>query len=601
MQRMRHFLCLVVCSFLALSYGGLAHAAHGITLNGELQYPPGFKQFGYVSVDAAQGGRLVLHSTGGFDKMNPFTLKGTEPDLLEFLIFDKLGVSSLDEPAAEYGLIAEDIAVAEDGLSMVYTINPRARFSDGSPVTAEDVKFSFDTLKGPKVHPFYPYYYRDIKEVLVLDEMKVKLLFSQPNRELPMIATQISVMSKKGYDEGEGREGFPKPPLGSGPYVVSRVKPNKSITYTRNRNYWARDHPTRRGMFNFDEIVIEYYKDSVVALEAFKAGEFDAIAINIAKQWARDMGGPAFSSGWLKKGLFPHSNNAGMQGFLMNSRKEIFSDPRVRRAIGLAFDFEWTNSTLFYGQYTRADSFFSNSYLAARGLPGGLELEYLLDYRDMLPPEVFTEPLAPPVASDWRQLRSNLQKSQELLKEAGYEVKAQRLVNGAGEQFEFEILLVQQTFERVMAPFVRNLERLGMKVRTRVIDSPLYVARLKKFDFDMIVGTFGQSLSPGNEQRDYWSSEAATRPGSRNLAGVSSPAVDGLIDRVIYAKNGEELTSACRALDRVLWYGYYLVPNWYMSGYRIAYHDKFSMPEVLPKFYSPNALFMTWWSREEAE
>jgi len=589
---------LILVTIFTLANGEQVYGAHGITLNGELRYPADFTQFDYTSKAAVKGGELVLHGTGGFDKMNPFTLKGNAPDLIELLIFDSLGVSSLDEPSAEYGLIAKDIDVAKDGLSMVYTINPKARFSDGSQVTAEDVKFSFDTLKGPKVHPFYPYYYRDIAEVQIIDEMRLRLVFSQPNRELPMIASQVPVMSKAGYDDGESREGFPQPPIGSGPYIVSKVKPNKSITYKRNPDYWAKEHPTRKGMFNFDEITIEYYKDSVVAVEAFKAGEFDILSVYIAKQWARDMIGPAFTSGRLKKALFPHANNAGMQGFLMNSRRQLFNDPKVRRAIGLAFDFEWTNEALFYGQYSRADSFFSNSYLAARGLPEGLELEYLQEYRDMLPAEVFTKPLAPPVARNWRELRTNLQQAQELLKEAGYEVEEGKLVNGRGEQFEFEILLVQPTFQRVMAPFARNLEKLGMKVRYRVIDMTLYTARLKKFDFDMIVASYGQSMSPGNEQRNFWHSEAADRQGSRNYAGIRSPAIDGLVDKVIYSRNEEQLTAACKALDRALWYGYYLVPNWYMSGYRIAYHNKFSMPEVLPRYYSPNTLFMTWWSRE---
>lgn len=598
---MRHFLSVILLLFLSLANGSTGYGAHGITLNGELRYPADFGRFEYTSPDAAKGGELVLHGTGGFDKMNPFTLKGTAPDLIEMLLFDSLGVASLDETSAEYGLIAQDIEVAEDGLAMVYTINPKARFSDGSQVTAEDVKFSFDTLKGPEVHPFYPYYYRDIKEIVVLDEMRVKLSFSQPNRELPMIATQVPVMSRAGYEDGESRDGFPKAPIGSGPYVVGKVKPNKSITYTRNPDYWAKDHPTRKGMFNYDEITVEYYKDSVVAVEAFKAGEFDILSVYIAKQWARDMDGPAFSSGRLKKELFPHGNNAGMQGFLMNSRREIFSDGKVRRAIGLAFDFEWTNEALFYGQYTRADSFFSNSSLAARQLPEGLELEYLNEYRDTLPAEVFNIPLAPPVASDWRELRENLQQAQELLKEAGYVVKDQKLVDSRGEQFEFEILLVQPTFQRVMAPFVRNLEKLGMKVRYRAIDMTLYSARLKKFDFDMIVMSYGQSMSPGNEQRNFWHSEAADKQGSRNYAGIRSPEIDGLIDKVIYARNQKQLTAACKALDRALWYGYYLVPNWYMSGYRIAYRDKFFMPEVLPRYYSPSDLFMTWWSREKAE
>lgn len=590
---------VAVVSFLHLMAGiQSGWAAHGLSISGDLKYPDGFQRFSYTSPAATKGGRLVLHSIGSFDKMNPFTLKGEAPYGLEMLIFDTLGVSSLDEPFAEYGLIAKDISVAKDRMSVVYTLNTDARFSDGSAVTVEDIAFSLKTLKGPTVHPFYPYYYRDISRSEIIDETRIRFHFSQPNRELPMIVTQVPVFSEKSFaqSQGEGNsDSFLKPPIGSGPYVVGKVVQGKSITYVRNIDYWAQHHPVRKGMYNYDTITVKYYKDQVVALEAFKAGEFDVMSINIAKQWARDMDGPRFQSGELVKKLFPHANNAGMQGFLMNTRRPQFQDRKVRQAIGLALDFEWTNRSLFYGQYTRTNSFFSNSYLAAQGLPEGLELEYLNAFRDTLPPEVFERPQSAPVTEGRSGLRANLREAKALLVSAGYTVKNGILVNSSGEQLSFEILLVSPSFERVMAPFVSNLEKLGMKVSYRTIDPTLYTDRLKNFDFDMIVASYGQSLSPGNEQRNFWHSEAADKPGSSNYAGIRSKAVDGLVEKIIYAKSQDELVAACKALDRVLWYGYYLVPNWYMSGHRMAFDNKFAQPEILPKYYTPLQLIMTWW------
>jgi len=594
---MHHLIAIIFILIFHLAADTAAWAAHGLSINGDLKYLPGFAQFSFTSPQARKGGRLVLHDIGGFDKMNPFTLKGDAPYGIEALVFESLAVPSLDEPNAEYGLIAKDIEVADDQLSVVFTLDTNARFSDGSPVTVNDVAYSLATLKGPTVHPFYPYYYRDISGSEIIDDARIRFTFSQRNRELPMIASQMPVFSEKSFsgEEAAGEGAHLAPPTGSGPYVVARVEQGRSITYTRNPDYWAVDHPARKGMFNFDTITVKYYKDQIVALEAFKAGEFDVMSVNIAKQWARDMVGPRFDSGELVKKLFPHDNNAGMQGFLMNTRRPMFQDRRVRQAIGLALDFEWTNEALFYGQYTRSESFFSNSYLAATGLPEGLELEYLNSYRAILPKEVFDTPLKAPVVEGGNGLRKNLRKAMALLQDAGYSVKNGVLVNTAGEPLEFEILLVLPSFERVMAAFVSNLERLGMKVSYRTIDSTLYTERLKNFDFDMVVASYGQSLSPGNEQRNYWHSEAADRPGSNNYAGIRSEAVDGLIERIIYAENQEQLAAACRALDRVLWYGYYLVPNWYMSGYRIAYHNKFSQPETLPKYYTPMQLILTWW------
>lgn len=597
-----HIKPLLLALFILLVPAHL-FGAHGISIDGVLKYPAGFKQFDYVSDEAKQGGQLLLHSLGSFDKMNPFTLKGTAPFGLEMFVFETLTEGSLDEPFAGYGLIAEDIEVAEDKMSVTFTLNSKAKFSNGESVTPEDVVFSLETLKSDKVHPFYPYYYQDIKEAVVLDAQRVQFLFERPNRELHMIAGQVPIMSKAFYGQfpfGEtGKENQLTPPIGSGPYIATSVKQGRSITYTKNPNYWAADHPVRKGMYNFDSIVVNYYKDQIVAVEAFKAGEFDFMLVNIAKQWARDMNGKGFTEGTLIKKRFPHKNNAGMQGFLMNTRKEIFRDPKVRQALGLAFDFEWTNKSLFYEQYTRSNSFFSNSYLAATGVPEGLERSYLEPYRTKLPDAVFSTPLQAPQTSGKGSVRKNLRQARKLLAEAGWTIQDGQLKNSEGTVFSFEILLVSPSFERVMAPYVANLKKLGMRVDYRTIDPALYTDRVQSFDFDMIVHVYGQSLSPGNEQKNFWHSESAVRKGSKNLAGIANEVVDDLVEKVIYATTQEELAAACKALDRVLWYGYYLVPNWYLNVHRLAYHKKFAQPENLPLYYNHYQLLMTWWINGE--
>jgi microcin C transport system substrate-binding protein len=575
------------------------YAAHGISIDGTVKYPPGFTHFNYVNPDAPKGGSLTLHDLGGFDKMNPYTLKGNAPYGLESLVFETLAVPSMDEPFTEYGLIAKDIELAEDRLSVTYTLDERARFSDGSPVTVEDVQYSLQTLKSDQAHPFYQIYLQDIQDAEILDDRRIRFHFRQTNRELHLIASQLPVLPMKNYAQrpfdASGSEGAMQPPIGSGPYIVVDVSPGRSITYKRNPDYWAVDHPVRKGMFNFDRITIKYFKDQIVSVEAFKAGEFDFMAVNIAKQWQRDLVGKQFESGSLVKKLYPHKNNAGMQGFVFNTRKPLFQDRLVRKALGLALDFEWINKTLFFGQYTRSSSFFSNSALAATGLPEGRELKLLGPFRDRLSPEVFTTPLSPPTTDPPSSLRANLREAKELLAEAGWEVKNGVLRNGRGDVFSFEILLVSPSFERVMAPYVKNLEKLGIHASYRTIDPALFTDRIKNFDFDMVVNVFAQSQSPGNEQRDFWHSDAADRKGSRNLAGIKDPVVDRLVDAIIYAETQEELTAACRALDRVLWYGFYVVPNWYMASWRLAYSSRLRQPDTLPFYYSPDQLLMTWW------
>ena len=466
-------------------------------------------------------------------------------------------------------------------------------------MTTEDVKFSLDTLKSDQAHPFYQMYFRDIDGAEILDNQRIRFRFVRPNRELHMVASQLPVLSKQFYgrhpfNPTDGNDAMAVP-IGSGPYLVAGVLPGKSITYRKNPNYWANNLPVRKGMFNFETIVVKYFKDPIVSLEAFKAGEFDFMMVNIAKQWQRDLTGRRFDSGELVKQAFPHHNNAGMQGFVFNTRKPIFSDRLVRKALGLAFDFEWTNKTLFFSQYTRNNSYFSNSNFAAKGLPDAGELQLLEPFRRQLPAEVFSQPLLPPSTDPPGSLRANMQEAKSLLEQAGWGVKEEVLVNAKGERFHFDILLSDTSFERVIAPYVSNLKKLGIDVAYRTIDPALYADRVKNFDFDMTVTTFGQSQSPGNEQRDYWTVSAAGRPGSRNLAGVSNPVVDALVYAIIYAETQEQLTTACRALDRVLWYGYYVVPNWYLANHRLAFIAKLRHPEKLPLYYSYEQWLDTWW------
>ncbi|MDH3995603.1 MAG: extracellular solute-binding protein [Desulfobulbaceae bacterium] len=591
------FILLTIAASVPVINVSECHAAHGISIDGKLKYPPDFKQFDYTSDQAQKGGALVLHDLGSFDKMNPYTLKGSPPSGLDNLVFETLAAASLDEPFASYGLIAKDIELADDRLSVTYTIDENARFSDGTPITPEDVQFSLNIMKSEAAHPFYQAYLQDIKGSEILDNNRVRFDFARVNRELHLIASQVPIFSKKFYSNHPFDDPSMVPPIGSGPYVIDSVNPGKSITYKRNPDYWAINHPTRKGMFNFNTITFKYFRDQIVSVEAFKANEFDFMYINIAKQWARDLVGPKFDSKQIMKEYLPHRNNQGMQGFVFNLRNPLFQDRRVRAALGMAFDFEWANNKLFFNEYTRSASYFSNSDLAAKNLPEGLELEYLSPFKDQLPPEVFTQQLTPFSTGPLNTLRDNLRNAKKILAEAGWTVQDGRLINKEGNSFDFEILLVSPSFERVMAGYVNNLKKLGVNASYRTIDPALYIDRLNRFDFDMTVHVFGQSQSPGNEQRDYWHSSSADRNGSRNLIGIKDPIVDQLVEKIIYAETQEELAASCKALDRVLWYGYYVVPNWYVARHRVSYWNKFKRPETLPLYYNPNQALMTWWMK----
>ena len=588
--------------FLICSVSAQLMAAPAIGYGYKEKYQAGFTHFDYVNPAAPKGGKIILSGFGNFDSFNPFILKGVSVDGLGTLVFETLMVQSDDEPYSLYGHLAEDIQLSEDELSVTFRLNPKARFSDGKPVLAEDVKFSFDTLRSEKGHPRYRFYWADIKRAVVLGKRNIRFDFVRKNPELHLIAAQIPVLARHWVGDTPFDKLNRELPIGSGPYTIESYDLGKNITYKRNLDYWAKNLPTRKGMFNFDEVIYKYYKDSTVMLEALKAGEFDFILVNHSKQWARDYVGPQFDSGEIIKQEVKHKNNAGMQGFIFNTRRELFQDKRVRKALTLAFDFSWSNKKLFYNQYTRCDSYFSNSELASSGLPEGDELTLLNKYREQLPPEVYTQPWLPPSTAKPGQLRENLRKAQQLLEQAGWKVKDGVLQNDKGRLFEFDVMLAQKGFERILAPYAYNLKKLGITLRYRTVDVSLYIRRTRTFDFDMIVQSFSQSQSPGNELYALWHSSSADQEGSRNQMGIKDPVIDKLIDEVVFASDRQKLIAATRALDRVMLHGEYLIPNWYIAVHRLAYWDKFSYPEKLPLYFGAESWALsTWWKKGQVK
>ena len=566
-------------------------SGHGFSMYGDLKYPAGFKHFAYVNPSAPKGGDVKLAAIGTFDNLNPFILKGVgAAGLAE--TFETLMVGSADEPFSQYGLVAETMEVPADRSWVAFTLRPEARFHDGSAITVDDVIWSFDALK-TKGHPFYRSYYKQVAKAEKVGDRKVRFTFDQgENRELPLIVGQLAVMSKAYWAKRDFEKTTLEPVLGSGAYKVEAVEPGRSIVYRRVKDYWAAKLPVNVGRDNFDAIRFDYYRDTTVALEAFKAGQYDFRQENAAKNWATAYTGPAISQGLIKKEDIKHELPTGMQAYVFNTRRPFFQDRRVREALGYAFDFEWTNKHLFYGAYTRTKSYFSNSELAARGAPTGDELKVLEPFRGKVPDEVFTKEYDPPKTDGSGNIRDGLRNAFQLLAAAGWTVKGQKLVNAKGEPLAFEILGNDPNFERIALPFTKNLERLGIQARVRTVDSAQYQNRLDGFDFDMTVVVWGQSLSPGNEQRDFWHSAVADTPGSRNYAAIKDPVVDKLIDLLIAAPDRPGLVARTRALDRVLQWGHYVIPHWHIQTFRVAYWDKFTRPATPPKY----ALgFDTWW------
>jgi microcin C transport system substrate-binding protein len=583
---------IVMLVILCLSSAAYAAPQHAIAMWGKPKYPASFTHFDYVSPTAPKGGTLRQATIGTFDSLNPYTLKGTAAAGLG-LTSDTLLVSSGDEPFTAYGLIAESLEVAADRGSVIFNLRPQAKWHDGTPITAEDVVFSYQTIT-TKAHPFYKAYYREVSGAEALSPRRVKFTFSNAkNRELPLIVGQLPILSKAFWEKRDFEKSSFEPPLENGAYRIDALEAGKWIRYARVQDYWAKDLPVNKGRFNFDTIQFDYYRDVTVAIEAFKAGEFDVREENIAKLWAQSYDGPAFKKGLIKKEEIRHSRPTGMQGFVLNTRRSKFADPQVREALAYAFDFEWANKNMFFNAYTRTWSYFSNSEFAATGMPGRDELALLEPHRTQLPSRLFTRSYAPPITDGSGNNRANLLRARNLLKSAGWVVKEGKLTNAAtGEVMTIEFLLSSSSFERVIAPIIKNLAKLGVVARMRTVDGAQYVQRTDTFDFDIVVHVFGQSNSPGNEQLDYWHSTKADVEGSQNIAGIKNPVVDALVERIVKAESKEELTATTRALDRVLLWNFYTIPNWHLRNHRVALWDKFGRPAINPDY---DLGLLNWW------
>ncbi len=588
----RTFRAAAAAALVALTWGSLAATAadprlHALSLLGQPKFGPDFKHFDWVNPNAPKGGVVRMWALGSFDSLNPYTIKGSAATGLA-LLYDTLMASSPDEPSSEYGLVAEWVSHPADYSSVTFGLRAAARFHDGKPMTPADVVFTFGELK--KNHPHYAFYYKNVTKAEATGPREVTFTFDlKGNRELPQIVGQLPVLPKH-YWEGKSASGEPRDlsrsslevPLGSGPYRIKAVDPGRSISYERVADYWAKDLPVYVGQWNFDELRYSYFRDRVPAFEAFKAAQLDFWRESSAKFWATGYDFDALSKKLVRREEIETKTVAPMQAFVMNLRRPQFQDVRVRRAFNLAFDFEWANKNLFFDQYRRVGSFFDNSELAARGLPQGRELELLQEVRDQVPPEVFTQEWKNPVNATPQDARRNLAEATKLLADAGYKARNSVLVGPDGKELAVEFLITSPDFERVLLPYKTALERLGVKAGIRVVDSAQYQRREDTFDFDIIVDTFAQSQSPGNEQRDFWGSAGADREGSRNTIGIKNPAVDKLIDRLIFAKDREELVAATRALDRVLLWNFYVVPQWHSPFDRIATWDMFDRPAKLP-------------------
>ena len=581
---------------ISLAGHSLAAPRHAVTLYDEPpKYPANFQHFAYVNPDAPKGGTLRQAGFGGFDSLNPFINKGVAADEIG-LVYDTLTRRSLDEPFTEYGLLAEKIEKAPDNRWVRFTLRRSARFHDGHPVTAEDVVFSFDTLMKDGA-PQYKAYYADVEKAVAEGEHRVRFVFRHNgNRELPLIVGQLPVLPKHAWEGREFARTSLEPPLGSGPYKVAEVQAGRSIRYERVRDWWARDLPVNRGQYNFDNLVIDYYRDNTVALEALKAGQFDFWVESSAKNWATAYDSPAVHDGRLIKEEIANHNPAGMQGFIFNLRRPLFQDARVREALGLLFDFEWTNRQLFYGAYTRTRSYFENSELAASGLPSKAELKLLEPWRERLPAQLFTSEYQPPQSDGSGVIRDQRRRAFELLQQAGWRLENDRMLDATGKPVTIEFLLAQVEFERVLLPFKRNLASLGIELQIRRADVSQYINRLRSRDFDLIVGGFSQSSSPGNEQREYWHSSSADNPGSRNLIGLKDPVIDALVDGLINAGSRQSLITHTRALDRVLLWGHYVIPNWHIKTWRVARWNRFEHPPVAPLY---DIGLYTWWAKPD--
>ena len=583
-----------------------AWAAHGYALWGDLKYPVGFVQFDYANGNAPKGGELRLVSNlrvSTFDKYNPFTIKGTAPAYLSGLMFDTLLIGSLDETAAAYGLLAEDVSVAADGLSATFRLRKEARFHNGDPVLARDVKHSYDTLVGPFTSPAYKSLLEDVAGVDVVDATTLRYRFKKPNRELPLTVGGLPVFSHRWGEEGGKSKPFDQVvmdiPIGSGPYKIGPVVFGKDITYVRDPGYWARDLNVKRGSANFDRILVKIYKDNTARLEALKAGEFDLMRFFSAGDWARRVNGRKFDSGELVKAEFKHRLPTGFQSYVLNTRRDKLKDVRVRQALGLALDYEWMNRQMFYGAYQRVQDLFGNTDCQATGEPSAEELALLTPWRAQVPVAVFGPMVVPPRTDGDSSLRNNLRQAQQLLKDAGWEYRDGALRNAKGDAFELEYLDSNETGARVVAPWSRNLEKIGVKLKFRPVDFALYQQRLQKFEFDITSIAYGGTHNPGQEYADMFGSKAADTEDSGNFSGIKNPAVDALVAGMTGAKRKQDLLPACRALDRVIMHSHILVPQWSAGTHRMAYNAwRLDKPAQMPPYAQGEGWAIDlWWAK----
>ena len=590
-----------------LLFSAPAWSAHGYALWGDMKYPPGFNHFDYVNPDAPKGGELRLVSNlrlSTFDKYNPFTIRGGAPAYLSQLMFDTLLTGSLDEEGAGYGLLAEDVTVAPDGLSATFRLRREARFHNGDAVLAADVKHSYDTLVGPHTSPAYKTMLIDVDGVDVVDERTVRYRFKRANRELPLTVRGLPVFSRQWGEGKPFNEVVMEPPIGSGPYKIGPVKFGKDITYVRDPDYWARELNVRRGTANFDRILVKIYRDNTARLEALKAGEFDLMAFYSAGDWARRVNGKRFDSGELVKGEFQHKLPTGFQSYVLNTRRPLLQDVRVREALGLAVDYEWMNRQMFYNSYTRVSGLFGNTSCAASGLPSAEELALMDPLRGQIPAAAFGIAYTPPRTDQPKDpavggLRENLRRAQQLLAEAGWTVQSGTLRNAQGQAFVLEYLDSNEGGARVVTPWMRNLEKLGITLRFRPVDFALYQQRLQKFDFDITTIAYAGTANPGQEYADLFGSQAADTEDSGNLAGVKSAAVDSIISLMVSAKTEAQYRAACRTLDRVISHSHVLLPQWFAGTHRMAYNAwRLERPKVTPPYFRGETWAIdTWWAR----
>jgi len=584
---------LAVAGLFSLGAAQAGEKTHGLSAFGDLKYKPGFSHFEYVNPDAPKGGTIRIRGIDSYDSLNPFVLKGVSAVGVG-LIYGTLMERAMDEPDALYGYIAESAEIADDRTSIIFHLNPKAVFSDNSPVTAADVVFTFNALIKDG-HPQFRVLLADVAKAEALSERSVKFHFRIPaNRGLPLQLAELPVLSARYYEKVPFSATSLKPPVASGPYTVTEADPGRYIVYGRIKNYWADNLPVMRGRYNFDKVRVEYFRDRGVSFEAFFAGAYDFHEEFTSRAWATQYDRPPVRDGRIKRETLPDNTPSGVQAFFFNQRREKFSDRRVRTALDLAFDFEWTNKTLFYGLYKRTNSMYENSTLAAHQMPDAAELALLEPLRDRVPPEVFRAPYISPRSDGSGRNRANLRKAAKLLREAGWRIEDnRRLVDAKGEPLTVEFLLYERSFTRIINPYVRNLKRIGVNATIRIVDVANFQNRLNKYDFDVIMQRYVQPNTPGIEQMTYFSSEMADVRGSRNLAGIKDPAVDALIDKIIAAKDRGALIAATRALDRVLMWNNYVVPQWYKGSHNIAYWDKYSRPAVKPKY--DLGVLDSWW------